>query len=206
MTKAKKRSIILVVAALLLVAAVSAGATLAYLLDTTAPVTNTFTVGKIEIELIESGVDNTTGVKAYENVLPGNQYAKDPTVIVKKDSEASYLFVKIDEENNALSATNTGKVIEWDIADGWDELTGTNNVYYCKVPKASTDNLTYRVLKGDPNIAALVNGCVTVNENATPENFANQPTITFTAYAVQQANLTVAEAWAEAQSAETTAP
>lgn len=82
--------------------------TLAYLTDNDA-VTNTFTVGNVQIELDEADVktdgsyETTHDSRVKENkyhLIPGHTYIKDPTVTVKKGSENSYvrMMVTINEQ------------------------------------------------------------------------------------------------------------
>ena len=87
----KKKTLALVLALTLLVAGV-VGGTLAWLTAQTAEVKNTFTVGDINIGLTETTTD-------YK-MVPGNTIAKDPTVTVKANSEACWLFVKVTESEN----------------------------------------------------------------------------------------------------------
>lgn len=103
MKKAKK-IVALLLCALLLIGASVAG-TLAYLTDN-QDVTNTFTIGKVEIKLDEAVVEKETG-KAPDTtnrtedgntevrMIPGRTIDKDPTVTVLKDSEACYVRVKV---------------------------------------------------------------------------------------------------------------
>ena len=86
-----RKGLVAVLCLALLVVGVLAG-TLAYFTDQEA-VVNTFTVGKVGIELHESDEvsrdDGTVG-KDY-HLLPGHTYPKDPTVTVDADSELSYI-------------------------------------------------------------------------------------------------------------------
>ena len=84
----KKRTLALILA-LVLVFGAAVGGTIAYLTDTTDPVTNTFTVGNIDITLAETKDDF--------KMVPGCDIAKDPKVTVTANSEDCWLFVKIDE-------------------------------------------------------------------------------------------------------------
>lgn len=94
----KKFKALLVVACALLLVAASVFGTMAYLTSTDT-VTNTFTVGKVNIKLDEAKVDAdgkpvTPAERVKENsykLLPGHTYTKDPTVTVKAGSEASYV-------------------------------------------------------------------------------------------------------------------
>lgn len=173
----KKKTLALVLALTLLVAGV-VGGTLAWLTDQTAEVKNTFTVGDINIGLTETTTD-------YK-MVPGNTIAKDPTVTVKANSEACWLFVKVTE------STDLKDFITYAIAEGWTALPGVDGVYYREVPASAADQ-TFSVLKGD---AVTVNSDVT-KEMLTAKDFAN-PTLTFKAYAVQKDNVASAsDAWAK---------
>ena len=103
MKKAKK-ILALLLCAVLLVGATVAG-TVAYLTDED-DVTNTFTVGNVQIKLDEAVVDKETGkapdfTKRTEDgnkvvrMIPGRAIDKDPTVTVLKDSEDCYVRVKV---------------------------------------------------------------------------------------------------------------
>lgn len=173
----KKKALALVLALTLLVAGI-VGGTLAWLTDQTAEVKNTFTVGDINIGLTETTAD-------YK-MVPGNTIAKDPTVTVKANSEACWLFVKVTE------STDLKDFITYAIAEGWTALSGVDGVYYREVSASDADQ-TFSVLKGD---AVTVNSDVT-KEMLTAKDFAN-PTLTFKAYAVQKDNVASAsDAWAK---------
>ena len=192
MSKRKKKGVstkvFLSLLALVLVAGCAVGGTIAWLTATTEPVVNTFTYGKIKIELTE-----TTG--AEYKIIPGVNISKDPKVTVKADSEACWLFVKVAEKGTFV----TDKVT-YSIAEGWTALDATNHpgVYYREVDAVTAD-MNFNVLAGD---ATYPNGVVTVSENLTKAEVnsvaATQPTLTFTAYAVQKDGInTAAEAWAQ---------
>ena len=173
----KKKTLALVLALTLLVAGV-VGSTLAWLTDQTAEVKNTFTVVDIYMGITEINTD-------YK-MVPGNTIAKDPTVTVKANSEACWLFVKVTE------STDLKDFITYAIAEGWTALPGVDGVYYREVPASAADQ-PFSVLKGD---AVTVNSDVT-KEMLTAKDFAN-PTLTFKAYAVQKDNVASAsDAWAK---------
>lgn len=167
--------------ALMLVIGCTIGGTLAWLTDTTEAKVNTFTVGNIDIELNETD-------RPYK-MVPGTELDKDPKVTVKSGSEASWVFVKIEESNN-LDA-----FISYDVADGWTALTGVDGVYY-RTQAATTADVTYSVLTNDK---VTVKDTVTkAMMDAITAGTADEPTLTFTAYAIQQAGFeTAALAWAE---------
>lgn len=214
----KKKAIVTVVA-LVLVLCCAMGGTLAWLVDSTTEVKNTFTYGDINIslwehELNEDGLTLSTDVFTGEEqtgfkMIPGNKIEKDPTVTVEADSEASWLFVKIVESNNF------DDFMTYAIAEGWtlyntttsgsniktDNTTDDTYVIYREVD-ANTANAgtSYQVLAGKEEYQ---NGYVTVNDAVTKKMFAalteaTRPTLTFTAYAVQQDNLTLEQAYNQA--------
>ena len=179
------------------------GGTVAWLTATTDTVTNTFTYGDINIELVETTGDN------YK-IIPGVDISKDPKVTVKKDSEACYLFVKITEENWPTFTETDGrtKKVSYGIPTDWKPLAGETGVYYREVDAATANaGVSYYILKGDETYP---HGVVTVSENLTKEdikNIATDPTLTFTAYAVQKDGIdTVADAWAKVSTSTTTTP
>ena len=196
---------------LALVVGCAVGGTLAWLTANTDPVVNTFTVGNIDIDLNE-----TTG-EEYK-MIPGYKIGKDPKVIVKADSEDCWLFVKVDESSNLdeyITYVVGGTTVSDDamtamVEGGWTQGDGTQipqNVYYRHV-EASDKNQVFGVIgymNGENFVAnkVLVKDTVTKDmmdaiKNGTVQN----PTLTFTAYAVQynESNndpFTPAEAWAK---------
>ena len=178
---------------LVLLLGCSLGGTLAWLADSTGPVTNTFTVGDIDITLVETTED-------YK-IVPGVNIAKDPKVTVKANSEACWLFVKIEE------SANWPDELTYTIATGWTKLNGVTGVYYREVDAETAKNGDdWQVLAGDNTYP---DGVVTVSDTLTKSELqelaSNNPTLTFTAYAVQQEGVgTAEEAWNIAQGAGTT--
>lgn len=179
---------LVMVLALVMVVGCTVGGTLAWLTDTTEAKVNTFTVGNIDIDLTETTVD-------YK-MVPGTEIAKDPKVTVTAGSEDSWVFVKIDE------STNLADFITYAVADGWTALKGVSGVYY-RQQAATNANVTYRVLKDDK--VAVKNTVTKDMMDAITNGTATNPTLTFTAYAIQSANLAdqnddgivdAADAWA----------
>jgi predicted ribosomally synthesized peptide with SipW-like signal peptide len=80
------------IAAFVLALVLSIGGVLAYFSDSETK-TNTFTVGKVRIELNETAWD-TTGKTAAESVLPNQMIDKNPT-IKNTGNNAAYVFIKV---------------------------------------------------------------------------------------------------------------
>ncbi len=180
----KKKATIAVVA-LALVLCFAIGGTLAWLVDKSDAVVNTFTYGDINIDLSES-----TG-NEYK-MIPGNDITKDPKVTVEANSEACWLFVKVEK-----SATYDSYLADYTIADGWNKLDGVDGVYYREVDadtaKAGT---SYQVLKGDK--VTVLDSVEKSDMEAIKNGTTAKPTLTFTAYAVQKDSFDSATlAWAE---------
>ena len=173
------RVLVMAVALTLIIGGIIGGS-VAWLTATSDTVTNTFTVGDIQIELKETTGNNYT-------MVPGNDISKDPKVTVKKGSEACWLFVKIEGKNNIEN------FVTYEIADGWTALTGVTGVFYRKVDAAKTEDSTpFSILKSDK---------VTAKTTVTKEMFKDltedtYPKLLFTAYAIQSDNISDATtAW-----------
>ena len=175
--------------ALVLVIGCVAGGTVAWLVATSDTVTNTFTYGNIDIALTES-----TGTD-YQ-IIPGTDITKNPKVTVKAGSEACYLFVKVEE-----SGTFVADKVTYAIDKGWKALEGEKGVYYREVAAVTADT-DFSVLEGNK---------ITVKDTLTKGDIkdiaATNPTLTFTAYAVQKENIPdAATAWKAANPTTTTNP
>lgn len=167
------------VLALVLVLGCALGGTVAWLVAKSDPVVNTFTYGDININLEE-----TTG-SSYK-IIPGMNIEKDPKVTVKANSEACWLFVKVEETGTFVD----GKVT-YSVADGWTALTGQPGVYYREVGAVTADTDFY----------VLKDNVVKVSDTLTKEDIKDihtGPTLTFTAYAVQKDGIAdAATAWSK---------
>lgn len=186
----KKRTVALLCAAMMIVG-IAAGGTLAWLADKTDPVTNTFTVGSIDIDLTES---EDLDLK----MVPGKTITKDPKITVTDGSEDSYVFVKIEKSENY------GTFLEnYTVADGWKLVAEEGNVsVYYREYEATTGAAEYPVLKG--NQVKVLTTVTKAQLDAVKAAPGTAPTLTFTAYAIQSADLgttDIATIWEMAQSA-----
>lgn len=197
MKKAKK-AILLVLCAALLVGASVAG-TLAYM-TSAAKVTNTFTIGNVNITLDETKVDLdgepvTPAARETLNsykLVPGATYTKDPTVHVVANSEDSWIFVKVENGISTFEAT-TGEgytnIAGQITAKGWTPLEGVDGVYYKEYTSKTTQE----------DLAVFDNFRIADTANSTEGwNTVNTKSIVVTAYAIQKQGLdTAAAAWDE---------
>ncbi len=196
-----KKNILIMVLAMVLVAVVSVGGTMAWLTDKTTEVKNTFTPAGIDIDLTETWNADSDDEDTVEDhweaqLVPGKEYFKDPEVSVNGNvtDVDVYLFVKFEVANNTFGTDNepvlkfTSELTE---TNGWYMMEGVNNVWYREV-KTTDDTKKWGLLAGNK---------VTVNDKLTKElmpTAANTPTLSFTAYAIQTAGFekNAAGAWA----------
>ena len=161
-----KRKMILSIIITAVVLTVGIGSTLAFLSSIAGPVTNTFTVGEVKIDLHE-----TTGGDYL--LIPGATVQKDPVVTVERGSEECYLYIKLE------SLGNIDSYVTYELAEGWINLGGIDGVYYRKVDKTVVD-MKFHVLEGD---------ALTVSSNLTKDKMAtiapDECQLVVTAYAIQ---------------------
>ena len=117
------------------------GVTMAWLIDSSNQVVNTFTYGDISITLTETETDldedNDPTTNTYE-MVPGQTITKDPLITVKRGSEDHWLFVKLEKSGGANN--NFDEYLTYIMADGWKEIDDGDGdintaVYYRIVSK-----------------------------------------------------------------------
>lgn len=217
----KKATIIAVCVAA--IAAVSVVGSLAYLTDTTGPVENTFTIGKLldekdEFVLKEHDANETkTGSGVYTldmdtevdgneyTVLPGVDIPKDPFVATRDENGDpaelkldAYVFVEVvDDTGDALSFTvDTSK---------WTELSNAEGPNGGKVYMIGTDGLvTAGTSINEVILAKNTNGYEITVEAAV---ITDPGSIEFYGYMIQAGTFAdAAAAWAAGFAGETTPP
>lgn len=177
------------------------GGTIAYLMDSSEKVVNTFVAGDIG----HLGLTETDADKKFM-VIPGVEIEKDPTVTFYGNNVDAYVFVTVEQEGWVVSSDGMSYScvknsqdkyqVTWMIAPGWKHLD--NGVYYREVGPDADGNLgaeeKYPVISGNK---------ITVLNTITKEDLENFPTtkLTFKAYAIQKDALTnAAAAWSALQS------
>lgn len=199
------KAVVLLLAVVLLIGC-TVGGTLAWLIAQSETVTNTFTVGNINIELKEHalGTDGKlteteiTAINTYK-ILPGTEQPKDPFVRIAANSEDCWVFVQIKETNNTASADL--KYVTWAIADGWTLLEskdGVSTYYRTQSYTTATDAQTYAILSKNQVAYSsdLTKAMIDSLQN-------NTPTLIFKAFAVQSDAATSASAaWGKVASNE----
>ena len=193
--KTNKKALLTVLCALLLVVASVMG-TMAYL-TSTDEVKNTFTVGKVEITLDETDVDEFgVAIEGADRVdgneyklMPGHEYIKDPIVHFAAKSEASYLFVKLVISEEVAGLMEADHIQDQITANGWTALPDVDGVYYKEVAANETNAaIDYKVFES-----------FTLLDDADASDVTATDEITVTAYAIQKDGFEsdLAGAWAE---------
>lgn len=202
MTQKKKVWLVVASIAILLIGTMS---TLAYFTDQ-EKVTNTFTVGKVHIDLDEKNVDDTLAGLARDqenqyHLIPGQKYVKDPTVHVVPNSSDCYVYVTVDNQIAGIEAATEKEgyktIADQMKANGWSALAEKDGltVYAYKdtvaQSAAQTDLVVFEEFKVD-------------GEKGTNDSIAKHKDskIIVNAYAIQAAGFDNAlEAWNTASKA-----
>lgn len=167
---------------LVLAAYWAVGGTAAWLAAKSDPIASTFTFGDINITLKDEDPQ-----EGPTKIIPGVDIKKDLKVTVQADSVDCWLFVRVKETGTFVP----GKVT-YAIADGWTKGDGSpipEDVYYRQVNGATTDS-EFPILKGNK---IIVSDALTKEDI---QSIVTNPTLTFTAYAVQKEGInTAADAW-----------
>ena len=179
----------------------SVSGTVAWLVSKPESTVSTFTLGDINITLKESDFGSQP-IK----IIPGVDIKKDPKVMVMANSEACWLFVKVEESNwPEFKEANGTRKVSYSVNNGWNALKNTSGVYYREVSaEEAQKGIDYTVLADNESCPS---GVIKVSQELTKEEInsinysANQPSLTFTAYAVQRAGIDTADAaWATVNS------
>ena len=170
-----QKKLIIAVIALSLVLCCFVGGTVAWLVAQSEEVTNTFTVGNIQITLTE-----TTG-SGYK-IIPGDSVDKDPLITVMAESEKCYVYVVV--ENNLVINGKTVATPNINL-DDWIPVgeSGTKVLYRYKEEVDAT--------KAKVELPVFTKVTFADSE-ITAENISeiNNKTIVMRAYAHQSENIT----------------
>ena len=210
--RTKTKALVLALCAVLLVVS-TVFVTMAYLTSQDS-VTNTFTVGQVNITLDEADVkpdgkyesDKKTRVKANEyKLIPGHTYIKDPTIYVSEGSEDCYLFVTI--KNDIANIEDSANTIAAQMKNnGWKPVEGENGVYcYCDGDgnKKVVEEKENKILFSEFTISGSVENKALTGYSTSADKTQN--IIEIKAYAIQADGFeskTIAEIWAAAKPTE----
>ena len=184
---------VFVMLALTMVVGCAVDGTVAWLVSESESSVSTFTLGDINIKL--TGESESQPLK----IIPGVEIKRSLKVTVEPNSEACWLFVKVEGTNwpDFMEANGTVRKVSYSVAgegDDWIALNDHPGVYYREV---SAENAKTGV-EYDVNCNVTVSQMLTkaeVNSIAAE----TQPQLSFTAYAVQRDGIgDAATAWTAA--------
>ena len=183
---------VFVMLALTMVVGCAVDGTVAWLVSESESSVSTFTLGDINIKL--TGESESQPLK----IIPGVEITRSLKVTVDPNSEACWLFVKVEETNwpdlKKTDGTTRNVSYSVNVPNDWKALEGNPGVYYREVSAEDAQ-------RGD---AYDVNCNVTVSQMLTKAEVnsiaaGTQPQLSFTAYAVQRLGIDdAAAAWAAA--------
>lgn len=197
--KKTKKQLAIAMASCLMVGALAFGGTMAYLTDSETA-TNTFTVGKVQIELEEPGYAALTDAEK-KNLVPNQIVTKDPQVENTGNNEA-LVFLKVempkknvmvadkDGTRNPAADTELFTMLNASVGDGedqkWFELTGDDsgtdsNIHIYAYKEKLAVGATTAKLFDSVQLKNIIEGQVDPDPNT--EN------IQITAYAIQAAEV-----------------
>lgn len=188
----KKSKSLLITAVMLAVITVTAVTpTFSWLSSETDPVVNTFAGGAIALTLDESPVDangqKIDGARVQANTYKytaGAELYKDPTPTVLAGSDQCYVFLYVENELNDLFAINYDTQNWLKVAE---KGNGTVYAYFTRVDTSASD---------ENQVLAPIFTKINVSDELTADDVKELGTkkLSVTAYAVQSASLTSAEA------------
>lgn len=179
--KTRTRQALLGLTAIALVGAAGIAGTFAYLSDTSEEVVNTFEANRVEVDLIESKLDEdgniipgTTSKGNNYDIVPGTTATKDPQVQATV-TLPSYVFVEINDVVNLEGK----KLVDYTVDSTWTQLEGYDNVYYREIEKSDKEY-----------VPVLKDNTITYPASLTNEDLATltdeNNTLTFKASAIQK--------------------
>ena len=195
-------------AAIVLLLLFVVGGAVAYFTDT-ATKTNTFTIGNVDIDLVETAWDaladdNDNDIPdAAEYMMPGESVTKDPVIRNLSTKNPAYVFAKVEVPCTTIvaPATTSEELFTYTINAGWTELsteavactsggTATHVYYYgsgntltalAKATDASTPTPTSTAVFSSVTLLSTLKG----NEGLT-----GNKNIVVTGYGIQTEGLT----------------
>ncbi|MGN0745868.1 MAG: hypothetical protein ACI4ML_04255 [Aristaeellaceae bacterium] len=197
--KSLSRKALVVLSMMMVLVFAAVGGTLAWLVATTEPVTNTFSVGDINITLTETWNADSDDEDLINDhwegkVVPGGSDDKDPTVTVLEGSEKCYVYVTV--ENNLLIDGATVATVNIDTTKWAVVGTTGNKTLYRYI--GTTDHVV-DAMNADVKLPVFTQ--VNYSEDITKSKITqlNNPTIVIQAYAHQSENTNEAKADDEAK-------
>ena len=189
-----KKKVAVILASTVLIASLVIGGTLAYL-TSSDEVTNTFTMGDVEISLTES--DWVPADNPGDGMLPGDTVDKNPTVTELKGD--SYMRIKMTIVANDAKPMEENRInLIMGTIIGLDDAPFTLDATRPTLADPSVSYYNYNGILVETDTATLFTG-IEIPGGYTNENIdlMGQYSIILTAEAIQSDNLTPIEAYTQ---------
>lgn len=195
-----KKKIAIAIAAAALAGTCAIGGTLAWL-TSTDQVSNTFTMGKITMDIKESPVnsegtvdteapDVDTQPNAYK-ISPQATVLKDPNVTISADSEDCYVFVAIknDLKGSVDGQEDPQKIATYTVTDAWEKVDSTITDVEVYLYTAPEDDI---VMGGLTNVTVFPN--LSISEDLVEGTLTGGVDVYGYAHQAENTNLEAAKA------------
>lgn len=182
----KKKTI---TAAVVLMLVLLVGGLVAYFTDTDTK-TNTFTIGNVDIEVLEDAWNQPGGSDKAENMMPGDSVNKDPKIHNKSTTNPAYVFMKV--ESPCTTGATPLELFDYtndpQVNSGWELMTnGTCTSGKITRIYSYSASGTMTALAANGNTPTLFD-TLTLNKNVTGDIPSNTD-VKITGYAVQTTGL-----------------
>ena len=196
----KKRTII---AAIILLLLLIIGGAIAYFTDTD-DATNTFTIGNVEIEVVETAWDALTDTDSdgipddAEDMMPGETVTKDPKIHNKSTTNSAYVFMKVVTPCSTGETVNSNptpvrELVTFTAKTGWYLMTPSNscsNGTLTRIYAYGSDSAMTE-LAADGNTPTLFdNFTLSTAVDGSETGLTGNKNIQITGYAIQKEGLT----------------
>ena len=202
----KKKTII---AAVILLLLFIIGGAIAYFTDTD-DATNTFTIGNVEIEVVETAWDALTDTDDdgipddAEDMMPGETVTKDPKIHNLSNTNSAYVFMKVvspctvpgnDEEN----PKPVREMVTYTAKSGWYLMTPSNSCtngtltrIYAYGSSTAMTELTKNDASATTDETPTLFDSITLNPllDGSEEDLTGNKNVVITGYGIQKEGLT----------------
>ena len=207
----KKRKTI--IAAIILLLLFIIGGAIAYFTDTDEA-TNTFTIGNVEIEVVETAwdalpdADNDGIPNDAEDMMPGETVTKDPKIHNLSNTNSAYVFMKVVSPcstganitvNNVSTPTPVREFVTYTANSGWYLMTPSNSCTNGSVTRiyayGSSTEMT-ELTKNDANATTdetpTLFDSITLNPllDGSEQVLTGNKNVVITGYAIQKEGIT----------------
>lgn len=188
----KKNNVAMILILVILLSITLIG-TYAYQMYTQDTIKNTFTVGNVSVDFYEKDGDNKIKEDKEYKLERGTEYSKNMVVSIGQGSEACYVFIVFQNDLKDVEATTSQDYIpvETQITNyGWELYKESGNVKVYKKYIMANSGSDYEI-----NFINSFRTADSFDYDKVRKENNESPLMTFTIYAIEKGDLTVANAW-----------